>query len=734
MDIDDILRDLAEAAGIEVEFTDNWGKLSYAAPDVVLKILETKGVRIVAQRSEDHRQVLITARDQPPERCSFIFERELRDRLSSSREGTLKLIEENGRCPEMVYSFDWDAILVTGTGCLCRTAVSIPFPGNLEVGAYYFRAEAVIQDAVYHAHSVWFVCPPRAYMPPELAEGARIAGIGLALYGIRSERNWGVGDFSDLRRVVDWAKDVLNVDFIGLNPLHAIFNRRPFNNSPYLPSSRIFRNFIYLDVTAIEDFSDCSEAQDFLATEHTRDLIRRLRNEEHVNYQEVAALKLDILRRLYRTFLENQGKSYRHEARWVEFEEYRKAQGTYLERFATFCALLDHFGSSPPRTSNWRQWPEPFQDSSSESVKRFAREQEAEILFWMYVQWQIDDQLRRVQQYARDKGMLLGLYHDVALGIDSRGADCWAWRGFFHEGFRVGAPPDAFAEHGQDWGIPPVDSSRMRGAAYAPFRKMLEANCAHGGALRIDHVMQFHHLFWIPAGAKAATGVYVKECESDLFNLLALESNREAAVIVGEDLGTLPFNFRERLMAKGILSYRLFYFEQDDHGNMIPFHHYPTEALVSITTHDLPTLAGFWAGCDFDLRRDAGLLDDREGEWRRDRDIRKAKIVERLVHDGFLPEHCAHEARESSTPTDDLHSAVLKFLFHTPSRLVQVNQEDIFLDLRQQNLPGTTAENPNWVTKMRFTVEDLTSHPEAVRLSDKFRRLLEESGRTRNRM
>ncbi len=730
MDMNDILGSLAEALGIEAEYTDNWGRLSRTAPETALKILEAKGVRIDWDRMEESSQVLVVSSDQLPERCSIYLGAGTQDRPSSSPQGTLILTEVDGRSPDLVYSLESDQVAVSCGGCSGRTAISIPFPGNLGIGVYCFRVEAMVADKAHHAQILWFVCPPKAYMPPVLEQGARIAGVTVALYGVRSEQNWGVGDFSDLKRIVQWAKDDLNVDCVGLNPLHAIFNKRPYNSSPYLPSSRIFRNFIYLDVTAVEDFSECSGALDLLAAPQTRALIQRLRTEEHVNYEEVSDLKLDVLKRLYRTFLENQGKSYRHEARWVEFEKYRKSEGIYLERFATFCALRDHFQSAPPYTSNWHEWPEPFLDPSSEGVMRFARENEGEILFWMYVQWQTDEQLQRVQEYALSKGMILGLYHDVALGIDCNGADFWAWRRFFHEGFSVGAPPDAFAPDGQDWGVPPVDSARVRGAGYAPFRKMLEATCAHGGALRIDHVMQFHHLFWIPSGSKASTGAYVTDCESDLLNLLALESHRGAAVIVGEDLGTLPFQFRERLMAKGVLSYRLFYFERDTHGNMIPHHDYPSEALVSITTHDLPTLAGFWTGHDIDLRRDAGLLPGHEEEWREERTRCKAKIIERLVQGGFLPERCAHEAWESRLPTDDLHSAVLKFLCHTPSRMVQINQEDIFLDLRQQNLPGTTSEHPNWVTKMRYSVEELTSHPEALRLSQKLRRLLEETGRT----
>ncbi len=248
--------------------------------------------------------------------------------------------------------------------------------------------------------------------------------------------------------------------------------------------------------------------------------------------------------------------------------------------------------------------------------------------------------------------------------------------------------------------------------------------------MRIDHVMQIHHLFWIPPNSRPADGVYVKDYEKDLLNLLALTSLQNRTVIVGEDLGTLPRNFRETLMDRGVFSYRLFYFEREQGGNLLCHWEYPQCALVSIATHDLPTLAGFWLGKDIDTRRDIGMLDsEEEKSFREDRTNHKAKIIEKLVQDGFLPAPVAHAAWISSFPTDELHSSVLKFLFHTPSALVMINQEDILLDRRQQNFPGTTWQNPNWVTKMLYTVEELRSHPEAKRLSRKFRLLLEESGR-----
>jgi 4-alpha-glucanotransferase len=562
-------------------------------------------------------------------------------------------------------------------------------------------------------------------------DSGRVAGVGLALYGVRSEKNWGVGDFSDLKKIIDWAHEELNVDFIGLNPLHALFNKRPFTSSPYLPSSRLFRNFIYLDVPGIEDFSRSIKAQALLESPETRRRIQALRDEKQVNYEEVSALKLVILRELFRCFLESNRKPDRGTKQWKDFDDFRRAGGVYLERYATFCALQEHFQAELPHAESWRDWPAAFHDPESEQIKDFQLSHEEDVLFWMYVQWRIEDQLKQAQDYAVGRGMSIGLYHDEALAVDRNGADFWAWREFFHEGFRVGAPPDGFAPDGQDWGFPPPNSDKIQNSGYALFLKKLDTNCKYGGALRIDHVMQLSHLFWIPESGKPADGVYVKDNETDLLNLLALISQTSRTLIVGEDLGTVPPHFRERLMAKDVLSYRLFYFERDFDGTPSPHHAYPEAALVSISTHDLPTLAGFWSGGDIETRQSIGQLsDERAKTFADERSRNKAQILERLVRDGFLDDQSARSAWESSLPTDELHSAVMSFLLHTPSKLVMINQEDVFLDVRQQNFPGTTWEHPNWVTKMRYSVEELRSDPEALRYAQKFRTLVERSGRS----
>ncbi len=726
-----MLKNLADSIGIEPEYTDTLGKVHYTDPGTAAKILAIKGVDVSPSRMRSGEEILVFSVGDLPDYFPVSLNRLVAPPSADQTQGLVKLVEETGKFLPQHWSFESGSVKIEIDSKTGLSQVLAPFPDGMGIGEYRIRAETKINDMRFETEILCFICPDKAFTLDDLKPEGKIAGVQVALYGVRSSRNWGVGDFTDLLRIIDWAAEDLHVDFVGLNPLHALGNKRPFNSSPYNPSSRFYRNLIYLDVTAVPDYAISAKAASITESPVVKSKIARLRGEEQVNYEEVASLKLNILREVFRSFMENQARTHLGHHRWTAFQAYIEAEGLYLQRFATFCALEEDFKSRRPAVEAWRKWPECYRDPESPEITKFQSSNEESILFWMYLQWQLDEQLKTAQDYALSKGMLVGLYHDEALAVDRNGADYWAWSHFFHEDFSVGAPPDPFAPDGQDWGFPPPDSERIRESGYQPFLKKLRTSCNHCGALRIDHVMQLHHLFWIPSDGKAKDGVYVKDNESDLVNLLVLESRKSRTIIIGEDLGTVPFDFRDRLMARGVLSYRLFYFERDLAKNHTPFGDYPESALVSVSTHDLPTLAGFWKEADIEARKAIGVLNEkRELDFKQDRANHKAKIIERLVNDGCLPADVAHAAWESPFPTDALHEAVLRFVLNTPAKLVVINQEDIFLDPRQQNLPGTTWENPNWVTKMKFTVEELRSDPEAVGISEKFRAMVDACGRS----
>ncbi|MCS6953338.1 MAG: 4-alpha-glucanotransferase [Bryobacterales bacterium] len=712
--------------GVQLEYWDVRGVRHVAEPDVLRAILQAMGVDCSSRETldaavegalwQEWSQLL------PPVLVLDEAARELPLNVPQEAEHAAITIRWEGEGQEH-WVVPTAGLPESGSAFLrgqlfCRKRTPLP---PLRLGYHSIQVE--VGGAV--ASSPLIVCPQRAWLPPELLAGGRMAGIAISLFGLRSARNWGCGDFTDLERFLDWAADDAGVSFVALNPLHAIHNRTPFNTSPYLPNSVFFRNPLYVDVERIEEFQRSRRARSLFASPEVQDEIRNLRAAPLVEYERVWALKRRFLEIAYETFLEDATPS-RHEA----FEHYCAQQGELLEQFAVYCALDEWIRAHNPGIWVWPEWPEAYRHPDSDAVRTFARERRRDVLFHKYVQWQLEQQLAAAQQYARHKGMRIGLYHDLALATDRCGADVWARRPFFAEGCRVGAPPDDFSPGGQDWGFPPPQARHHRRTAYRLFVESIRRNCAHGGALRVDHVMRFFRLFWIPDGMEAARGAYVRDFHEDLLRILALESVRNRVVIIGEDLGTVEPWIRTEMERFGILGYRVLWFEKNSDGEFRPPEQYPRQALVAATTHDLPTLAGFWLGRDIEARRAAGRLTDAQyREALRGRCLDKQRLLDLLFRLGLLPDFVPHDAAAIAELTGELHNAIVGFLATTPSMLMLVNQEDLTKETEQQNVPGTTGEYPNWRHKMRFTVEELRSLPEARAVTAMLRHWLERTGR-----
>ena len=401
------------------------------------------------------------------------------------------------------------------------------------------------------------------------------------------------------------------------------------------------------------------------------------------------------------------GRSHdlRNRATPAAFEEFARIEGTLLHDFAVFCALDEDIHRRNPEVWLWKDWPAEYQDPRSPAVAEFAEQHRDDVLFYKFLQWQVDQQLAEAQDHAIARGMKIGLYHDLALATDRFGADLWMNRPFYASGARVGAPPDELAPGGQDWGFPPPNREAHRENGYELFAQSIRKNARHGGALRIDHVMRFFRLFWIPDGLTAAQGVYVKDYAEDLLGILALESVRGGFIVVGEDLGTVEWSVRQKLGETGILGYRLLWFEKNPDGSFRLPQEYPAQAAVSTTTHDLPTLAGFAEGRDIEARRAAGLVDQAgyEQQWAARRD-EIGRLEDALRRAGF-------------------EGDPLGFVLATPCALAIVNQEDLTGETEQQNLPASTWQHPNWRRKMKVAVEDLGP------IAEDLRRRLERSER-----
>ncbi|MCI0441565.1 MAG: 4-alpha-glucanotransferase, partial [Chloroflexi bacterium] len=368
---------------------------------------------------------------------------------------------------------------------------------------------------------------------------------------------------------------------VGLNPLCALFPHNPVHTSPYSPSSRLFLNVLYLDVEAIADFAECQAARALVAKPEFQARLRALRAAELVDYEQVAAVKFEALELLYRHF-----RDY-HLSRGTErgqaFRTFQDERGEPLHKHTLCEALQEHFQREDSSTWGWPVWPEAYRDPDAEAVAAFCAAHQERVEFYQYLQWQADLQLGAAGLRSLELGLGVGTYLDLAVGVDRGGAEVWANQRFYSLEARIGAPPDLWNPMGQDWGLPPLVPERLREAAYAPIIAILRAHMQHAGALRLDHVMGLMRLFWVPPGQTARAGTYVSYPLQDLLAIVALESQRNQCLVIGEDLGTVPDEVREAMREYGVLSYRVLYFEKEADGNFIAPANYPRQVLVTAT-------------------------------------------------------------------------------------------------------------------------------------------------------
>jgi 4-alpha-glucanotransferase len=492
---------------------------------------------------------------------------------------------------------------------------------------------------------------------------------------------------------------------VGVNPLHALLADE---TSPYSPSSRTALNVLYLDVEAIDDFRECDAALAHVRSPSWQARLDRLRAEPLVDYAEVASLKFELFKMLYAHFRERH--LHAETARARSFREFQSGAGAPLRAQALFDALREQFGA---RVAGATCGPDDgcaeHRDPGSATVAAFRQSHQARVEFFEYLQWQTDLQLAGVERRARDAGMAIGLYRDLAVGVNACGAEAWHAQHLFARGMHIGAPPDEFNQKGQDWGLPPWIPQRLTADDYAAWSAVLRANMHRAGALRIDHVMGLMRLFWIPAEGEPGDGAYVHYPFEALLGVLARESLGARCMVVGEDLGTVPDRVRAAMARLGILSYRVLYFERDRRGRFRAPSAYPIDALVTLSTHDLPTLRGFLTEADLRARDALDLFPDTQ--TRRQQYAARARDRERLLaalHGAGLETPRVADAADADAPFDHaLASSVHAFLARTPSRLMTFQLEDVFGVLEQINLPSTTAERyPNWRRKLPLDLED----------------------------
>jgi len=569
----------------------------------------------------------------------------------------------------------------------------VTVPPDLAVSPGYYDAEIRIEAAATHTQVRWFVLAPPARCPsvPQRCGHERALGVMVNLYALRSATNWGIGNLSDVagisRRLAE-----RGTRFVGLSPLHATTNRG-HGVSPYCPASRLFFNWIYLDVEAVPELASCAQARATLETAEARAALARWRSADRVDHAQIAELKRRVLLEIHSEFCRLAPTSPRR----LAYVEYCRRKGEDIEAHAGYEALAETLSAVTGEEPDWRRWPLAYRDRTSAETREFLQANGEKVDFYRWLQFEVDRQLS-----AADDGLALGLFCDLAVGTAPGGAEVWANRAAFAEGVELGAPPDDYSDEGQRWGVAPLLPLHLRSTRYRHLRRLLSANFQHAGALRIDHAMGMVRQFWVPEGRSAIDGAYVAFPSEEMFAVLAIESLRAGAVVVAEDLGTVPEGFREELARRGCLRTQLLYFERDSSGEFRPPSAYVAESLATINNHDLPPLRGYWSGVDLRLRAAAGALDDDVtlNDALAQREEAKAALVRRLEADGA--------PIEGPSLGLALCRAGALMLAASPARAVAISLDDLGEEELPVNVPGLLSSDvPLWTRRMQTNVEEI---------------------------
>ncbi|MDE2571764.1 MAG: 4-alpha-glucanotransferase, partial [bacterium] len=712
------VRALADAVGIESSYADYFGREHCVDPVAQQRLLAAMGYAAAdAAQARAARDALEWASwEEGLESVVTVDE--------GTPIGPIALVGESSAFDQLMWRLvEEDGFEHTGSVTRAATALlerrevggkrlerrSFTLPLRLPAGYHRLLLGSPLAACAERNESLVIVAPAGCYLPPALQRGARLWGLALQLYALRSERNWGMGDFGDLRAAVALAKEQ-GAGFVGLNPLHELDPLQPADASPYAPFSRIYLDALYLDLGAIEEFASCEAAQALIATRPFAESIEALRNAPLVDYDGVALWKRRVLEMLFAEFMARHlgdPPSERGRAFWAFVRE----GGSSLERMATFQALRERMLEQDAGRTDWHYWPEPLRRPDSQAVAAFAAEHRGRVNFYLYLQWQAALQLGEAASEARR--MPVGLYRDLAVGTAAHGADAWIQQGTLLSQISIGAPPDLLNPIGQEWGVAPFDPMALKRQRYAPFIELIRANMRHAGALRIDHAMGLMRLFVIPRGHGPRDGAYLRMPLEDLLRIVALESRRSHCIVVGEDLGTVPQGFRERLARAQILSCRLLYFEHDQAFRPLAPEGYPALAIASTGTHDLPTLAAYWLGADIELNRRLGLIATPEERARAADDRRR----ERAGLAAALGVAGRSAAAPSDADVDELARRAYAFLARTPCALLTVRVEDVLGQAEPVNVPGTTTAHPNWRRKLPKTLAEIASDPRLATLS-----------------
>ncbi len=710
------LEHLARRHGIALGYRDALGGVRRASPDTLRALLN--GIGIAASTDADVHHSLVDGRNDS-------WRQGLPRTVAASAGGRLEIalpaMSGNARLMlNLEYEDGVRKTVLVDASLVGSTMVDgrpyerrrVTLPADMPLGVHTL----LVTTGGTEVTANLLVAPPRCYLPDDLRFGARHFGVAVQLYGLKSRRNWGMGDFEDLAEFAEMTA-AQGGAMVGVNPLHALFPSDPGHYGPYGPSSRAFLNILYIAVDQVPEFADWAPARTAVHAPAFLSQRDAARSAELVDYPAVAALKLPILEHLFQAF---RGRArVPGNPRAAAFATFTKQMGAALHRHATFDALHEHFFRKEGKW-DWHTWPEAFRRFDSPQVRAFAEEHRERVEFFTWAQWEADRQLQAAHARGRSAGMALGLYQDIAVASHPGGSMAWSYPDAMIKGASVGAPPDIINPLGQNWGAAAFSPRGLRQSAYVPLRASVAASMRHAGAVRVDHVFGMQRLYCVPDGAPATEGTYVSYPCAETRGVVALESVRNKCLVVGEDLGTMPPGFQQRMAESGALSYRVYYFEREDGGRFLRPEKFPRQALVTATTHDLSTLMGYWHGRDLDWRDKLNFYGKPEDKpaAREERRQDRWRMIDALVEQGLLP----HGTRADGELPEGLLASVYAALARAPSMLLMVAAEDLVGDVEQPNLPGTYQEHPNWRRRLSIAIEELRNDPRMQAITAAIRR------------
>ena len=717
-----LLQQLVEMRGIETQYVDAWGKPATIAESSKAKLLNTLGYdtssdeKIQSQITQDIKSVWLSPLN-PVQVVRNTQEINLAVRLPIelvNDDHTLTVTCENGDV--LTHQFtpvDQEMTTMAHIDDVEFHEYVVTLPLDLPLG---YHDVALSADDDEFARSRLIVAPEACYTPNEIKEGKKIWGLSVQLYCVRSEKNWGIGDFSDLALLIEKAAGV-GADFIGLNPIHALYPANPNACSPYGPSSRRWLNYLYIDVTAIDGYDDAS-VQAVVSSDEFKATLEHARNVEHVDYEAVAHVKLAALKAVFDVY---DAKYLRKSTKQNKaFKAFVEAGGESLDMLAVYDALQSHLKAEGKDSWGWPVFPQDYKDYYNPAVAKFKSANEQDVKFYLFLQWIAAQQLELASNKATDAGMTIGLYRDLAVGVSEGSAEIWGNKDLYCTGASVGAPPDILGPLGQNWGLPPMDPRKLYEQGYQPIIDLFASNMASSGSLRIDHVMALLRLWWVVKGDNAKDGGYVYYPVDDLLGILALESHRSQSLVIGEDLGTVPEEIRSKLADNGVYSYRVFFFEQAEDGGFFSPSHYPVQSMSTLTTHDMPTLIGYWHCLDLELGKEIGLYPTEEilQTLYADRHENKQAILDTLHGHGSIGDNVGRDVNHTGM-NRELNNGMQVHMAGGSSALLSLQLEDWLEMDKPVNIPGTFDEYPNWRRKLTENIESMFDRHDINELASK---------------